>query len=227
MAKDVSNKQLATMLVVAIVISLGGTWAVLQKSSDLRSITGLQSSSDTGTAQLTIETIGAIRFAVDTVNFGSGRINTSAGNQRCILDTKGTNNSAQCINFTAVTAGFQLENDGTANASVQLSFSNDADGFLGGDPTINEYRYNVSQNETNSCRNSTGGTGCAAGINCTVAPVSWSDVNTTAPGTTICPKLLFSDLSDSILVDINLTLPYDTPAGAKQSTLTATATTAP
>ncbi|HSU72826.1 MAG TPA: hypothetical protein VLJ21_03175, partial [Candidatus Binatia bacterium] len=129
-------------------------------------------------------------------------------------------------NFTTVTQGFTLENDGSANATIQLQFSNNFSGFLGGDTTLGWYRYNVSNNESSSCRNSTGGTGCAANVNCTYNPVAWSDVNTTVPGTTICPKLLFTDSSDSLKVDINISIPYDAPAGSKLSTLTATATTA-
>ena len=225
MKDDISNKQLATLLLVAIVVSIGGTWLLLNKAPGLLTITGLQSTSDTGTAQVTIETVGAIKFAVTTINFGTGKVNTTSGNTICVLDSNGTNDSNRCINFTANSGGFQLMNDGSANATIQLRFSNDADGFISGNSTLNEYRYVVSQNETNSCRNSSGGTGCDT-TNCTVAPIGWSNVNTTSPGTTICPKLLFNDEADSILVDINITIPYDTPSGAKSSTLTATATTA-
>jgi hypothetical protein len=223
---DITNRSLAGLLVVAIVISIGGTWLLANQSPGFLAITGLTQSTDTGTAQLTVQTFGSIRFAVNSVNFGSGQVNTSGGNQGCILDTNGTNDSNRCENFTANSVGFQLENDGSANATIQLSFSNSASGFLGGDPTIAKYRYVVSNNETNSCSNSTGGFTCAANQNCTVAPIGWSDVNTTSPGTTICPKLLFTDLSDSLKVGINITIPYDSPSGAKLSTLTATATTA-
>jgi hypothetical protein len=223
---DISNKALASLLVAAIVLSVGGTWLIVKQNPGF-SITGLQFATDFGSALLTVNTVGAIKFVVNTTNFGTGRVNTTAGNQACILDTKGTNQLSKCINFTTVTQGFTLENDGSANATIQLYFSNNASGFLGGDATIGKYRYNVSNNETNSCRNSTGGTGCISGENCTYAPLAWSDVNITNPGTTICQKLLFNDGNDSLLVDINITIPYDAPAGAKLSTLTATATTAP
>jgi hypothetical protein len=209
---DISNKSLATLLIVAIVVSIGGTWLVLNKAPGLLEITGLQSSSDTGTAQLTIETVGAIRFAVDTVNWSTGRVNTTNGNDRCILDTEGTNDGNRCINFTTVNAGFQLENDGSQNASIQLAFSNDADGFIGGSAGVNEYRYKPVANETNSCGDQL------------LAPI-WYEVNTTTPGDVICGTLDFQDGSDSIELDINITIPNDATAGTKSSTLTATATT--
>lgn len=220
----ISKRTIATMLLLAAAIGLGGTWMMVNQQPG--GITSLQFATDYGSALLTINAVGSIRFAVNTTNFGTGRVNTTGGNQACVLDSRGTNELSKCVNFTTVNGGFQIENNGDVNVSVQLYFSNNASGFIGGDDTIGKYRYNVSQNETNSCRNSTGGTGCVSGENCTIAPVSWSEVNTTSLGTTICPKLLTSDLTDSLLVDINITIPYDAPAGSKLSTLTATATSA-
>ena len=237
MAKDdISNKSLATLLVVAIVVSIGSTWLVLNKAPGLLTITGLQSSTDIGTVDLEIETVGSIRFAVNNVTFGRGKVNTTAGNDRCILDTNGTNQSSKCINFTAVTSPFQLENDGSQNASVQLFFSNDADGFIGGDSSINDYRYVVDQNETDSCRNNSGGTGepsasCALSadnIECSVGPTGWAAVNASGgPGNIICQVLLPDNLADSITVGVNISIPFNSPAEVKISTLTATATSVP
>jgi len=128
-----------------------------------------------------------------------------------------------------------LENDGSQNASVQLSFSNDADTFIGGDSGINDYRFVVSQNgtqENGSCTNSTGGYGEPVGTcttnaddsTCLVGPTGWAAPNTTSPGNIICQKLLPDNANDSILVGVNITIPFNAPSGAKSSTLTATAT---
>ncbi len=240
MRDDISNKSLATLLIVAIVVSIGGTWLVLSKTPGVLQITGLQSSTSTGQINVTIETLGSIRFANNTLNFGQGRVNTSLGNDRCILDTNGTNDLNKCINFTTNGAGtnhgaLELENDGSTNATVQLSFDKNADTFLGGSSTINEFRFSIAQNGTEnaSCTNSTGGYGtsgnCSMAANgtCTVGPDGWFGVNTTAPGSTICQKLLFSNANDSIRVEINITIPFDASSGSKQAILTATATSAP
>jgi len=214
-----TNRTLALVLVAAIFVNLGCLWLLTHAS-----ITGLQSSVDYGTATLVIASVGSLRFVVNSTNWGTGRVNTTNGNQNCILDTRGANSLTKCINFSTVTQGLTIENNGDTNVTVQLYFSTNFTDFLGGDPTLGWFRYNVSNNETNSCRNSTGGTGCPANVNCTVAPIAWTDVNNTAYGTTVCPKLLFTDTSDSLLIDLNLSVPYDAPAGSKLSTLTATAT---
>ena len=239
MRDDISNKSLATLLIVAIVVSIGGTWLVLNQAPGILQITGLQSSASTGQVNVTIETVGSIRFANNTLNFGQGRVNTSLGNDRCILDTNGTNDFSKCINFTTNGAGsnhgaLELENDGSTNATIQLLFDKNADTFLGGSSSINEFRFNVAQNgtENGSCTNSTGGYGtsgsCTPGgdSTCTVAPIGWADVNITSPGTTICQKLLFGNNNDSIRIEINITIPFDASSGAKQAILTATATSA-
>ena len=229
----INNKQLAILMGLLLLTMLGAQYLVLSRAS-LWEITSLQSSTDTGTVDITVESVGGIRFAINNVTFGRGKVNTTAGNDRCILDTNGTNQSSKCINFTSVTAPFQLENDGSQNASVQLAFSNDADGFIGGDPGLNDYRYVVDQNETDSCRNFSGGTGepsascilSADNPECNVGPTGWAAVNATSnPGNIICQKLLPDNLGDSITVGINISIPFNSPAEVKISTLTATATT--
>ncbi|MBI4145536.1 hypothetical protein HY493_05035 [Candidatus Woesearchaeota archaeon] len=222
MAKDdISNKSLATLLIVAIVVSVGGTWLVLNKAPSLLTITGLQSSTDTGTALLQINTVASLRFAVDVVNFQNGSVNTSSGNTVCTMDTTGVSLArSQCINFTNVTAGFQIENDGSTNLSVNLSSDKSADTFFGGSASLNEFKWKISQNESSSCLNSTGGSGGT-----TVTPTAYTDVDTSAGGITVCPFLKFLDASDSIKVDINVTIPYDATSGVKTATLTATGTT--
>ncbi len=205
----------------------------------LLQITGAPTA-DTGTATVTIEASGSVRFAVNAINFGTGKVNTSAGNTQCILDSNGTNESNRCINFTAQFGNLSLENDGSTNVTVQLASNVDAVSFLGGSSSLAQFRYVVQNNETDSCRNGTGGGGAVtptatmnctmgkAGIttgNCTVFPTSWMDVNTTAPGTTICQRLLYNQTDDSIGIDINISIPFDAPAGVKTATFTATATT--
>jgi hypothetical protein len=238
-SNDISNKTLATLLIVAIVVSVGGTWLVVNKApTGLLQITGAPAT-DTGTATVTIETTGSVRFNVATLNFGTGKVNTSAGNTQCVLDSNGTNDSARCINFTAVFGNLTLENDGSTNVTVQLASDKAAVAFLGGDANLAYFMWSVGQNESTSCRNGTGGTGqqniasslgnCTAtngvGGNCTTNPLPWSNVNTTAPGTTICQELMFNNTEDSIAIEVNFTIPFNAPAGVKTATFTATATT--
>ena len=226
----ISNRLLAALALVLVIITITTQYVLLHSYPDY-AITGF-ASTDTGIITLNLQTSGSVRFAVSSINFGTGKVNTSAGNTQCILDTNGTNSSNRCINFTASFGNFTLENDGSTNVSVQLVFDAGAS-FLGGTLSLAQYRYTVMLNETNACRNSTGGTGsvgdpCEAGMgtagNCTVNPMGWTNVNTSSSGTLICPALLPDEANDSIAIDINFTIPYDAPAGLKTSTLTATAT---
>jgi hypothetical protein len=81
------------------------------------------------------------------------------------------------------------------------------------------FRWKVSQNETNSCGNLTG-------------PASYVDVNTTAPGTRICSTFFTTGLGglnflndrDTIEIDLNVTVPYDSLQGTKRALIIATGT---
>ncbi|MBI4451747.1 hypothetical protein HY642_07270, partial [Candidatus Woesearchaeota archaeon] len=205
-----SNKTLAVLLLVAVVASLASTWLLLLQRSGLETITGRQSSA--GTAQLTVETAASISFVVNTVDWGTGRVNTTGGNQVCNLTTETTNVNTQCIGFNQVSTPFQIENDGSTNISVKLASNKNNTEFIGGDPTLVKFQYRVINNESSSCE-----TGLLAG--------GYREVNITSPGTLICGKLLFDNTKDSLAVHINITIPYDAPATAKTATLTATGAT--
>ncbi len=211
----ISNNALATLAVAALIVSVAGTMLAVSRGP---AFTGFQTGSSNATVQFTLQQVASIRFAIATVNFGTGFVNTSAGNTICILDTNGTNDPAKCRNFTTVTQGLVLENDGTINVTVSLVSNKNDTAFIGGNDTLNAFRWRVAQNESNSCGNLTG-------------PTTFVDVNTTAPGTLICNIFStgnggfnFLDAQDTLLIDVNITIPYDALAGPKNATLTATGT---
>jgi hypothetical protein len=112
-----------------------------------------------------------------------------------------------------------LENDGTINLTVDLVSNKNRSTFIGGDDNDNAFKWKVSQNETSSCGNLTG-------------PTAYEEVNTTAPGTRICHTFFatgtggmnFLDASDTLRIDINITIPSTASAGLKTATVTATGT---
>ncbi|MBI4451749.1 hypothetical protein HY642_07280 [Candidatus Woesearchaeota archaeon] len=209
MKEAISNKALAFLTVMVIAITLTGSIAVM-RNAGLTVITGRQSS--TGTAQFTLQNAASIRFAVNSVNWGTGRVNTTGGNDRCTLTTETTNDNTKCVSFTTVSVPFQIENDGSTNISVKLASDKNNTEFIGGDATIVAFLYRVANNESSSCE-----AGLLSG--------GYRAVNVTSPGTLICGKLLFVEASDSLAVHINITIPQDAPSGAKTATLTATGST--
>jgi hypothetical protein len=183
------------------------------------SITGEQSANPNGTVQFVLQQVASLSFAINSVNFGTGFINTSLNNQVCNLDTLGNNPPELCRNFTTVTQGFVLENDGTINLTIDLVSNASADQFIGGSASLNSFQWRIAHNESSSCGNLTG-------------PANFTEVNTTSPGTRICqPRfgeassaLNFLDSADTLLVNINVTIPYDALAGTKRALLIATGT---
>jgi hypothetical protein len=170
-----------------------------------------------GQIVVTLQQVASLSFAISSVNWGSGYINTSAGNSVCVLDTEGSNSNSQCRNFSTVTQGLVLENDGSINLTVDLRSNATADQFIGGASPV--FRWKVSQNESSSCGNLTG-------------PASYVDVNTTAPGTRICSTFFATGLGglnflndrDTIEIDLNVTVPYDSLQGTKRALIIATGT---
>jgi hypothetical protein len=168
---------------------------------------------------VSVQQVASLSFAINSINWGGGFLNTSLGNQVCVLDTEGSNSNSQCRNFSTVTQGLVLENDGSANLTVDLRSNATADQFIGGDSALNEFKWKISQNESGSCGNLTG-------------PASYVDVNTTAPGTRICSTFFATGLgglnflndADTLEIDINITIPYDALGGLKRALLVATGT---
>jgi hypothetical protein len=203
---DISNKTLAIILVAAVVVSLAGTIISLNK---LNGITGF-ATTPTGIAEVQVNTTSSIRFAVATVNWTSGSVNSTYVN--CTMDTVG-NLSSGCIGFHSVSQALVLENDGNVPVNVSLRAASSNSTFIGGTLVGGgpEFMYNVTVNETNSCG--------------APVPAAWTDVNLSSPGTLICPYLDYTDGNDSLKIGLWINIPYTASSGIKSNTLTATAST--
>ena len=226
---DISNKTLVSLLIVAIAISLIGTWVSVSKLGNLR-ITGLQTNvtEETGTAFVQIYSEMAIDLKVTSVNFGKGRINdTGSGIQRCELISKATgtiggnsftgtdySKGAYCIGFDPSDTGvnydegsFVIENIGTVNVNVSMNSSYGASGFsnfFGG--TTPTYKFKI-EDEDDACSGE---------------QTTWTDFSTDDPQ--VCGNLGYvNDSKDAFLVQINITLPEDAEAKAFNDTVTFTA----
>lgn len=210
---DLSNKALALILVAAIVVSLGGTLVSLDKLSSLGGITGYATTTDTGTAQLTINGSVVITFVNNSIDWGTGYTNTTgAGIQYCEMDSEGTM-GANCTDFTTVSDGFWIRNDGNVNVTLELLSNTTAAQFLGG--TSPELQWKLSD--------ATGVDGCpGAARNATLA--SYVDVSTSyvyACGGSGSYKFDWTDGSDSIILHTRVYIPEDANTGGHSATITA------
>ena len=226
---DVSNKTIFALLVATVVISLGGTYismsAVNNKLGSLgftptAPITGLALIPN-ATASVTIQHFSSIRFSDSSVAFGSGNVNTTGGFTKCALSTVYTPRG--CVSFNDVTDGFTIENDGNSNLSVELRSNVTAAQFIGGSSPL--FLWNVTVNEAGSCVNVSGSDRTAVQPNTSLSCSSPASGNTSNCGAdfeavstsnkNICPSLLFLDSSDTLDIDINITISEDAPTGSK------------
>ncbi len=158
---------------------------------------------DSAFLNVTVTSTADINFTSENITFGSGVV--TGGKTFAYLDTEGNIVDGS---WGAVSEGFVLENIGNVNVSLNITASNDADGFIGG--TSPAYNYKVTNAEAVSC---TGGT----------AASSYIPLNESGPELA-CGIFSFHNSEDTVNLDINLTIPHDSTLGELNSTIIATAT---
>jgi predicted secreted protein len=210
---DSSSKVFVVLAVLAVITSLISivlTYFSLQ--SFVGTLTGYATS--TGETNLTVETQATINFTTDLINWGSGRVNQ--GTTAAALTSIEGSNNVTGGNWSLRTAGgLQLENTGNVNVTLNLTSTKTATNFIGG--TSPAFKWNISDVERGSCLNVTG-TG-----NGTLAHYAFYDVNTSSDSQQFCGKFRYTDATDRIRIDFNLTVPSDSTTGSLTSTITATA----
>ena len=210
--EEVSNRTIAGLLVVAMVISLTGAFFSLSKLDMLQNegtVTGFALNPN-ATATLEIGDLTSIVFLRDAIDWGTGTVNSS-NNVFCNLTTVNmsvdTHTSGACIDFNAPPPPLVLKNDGNRHVSVTLALNATSATWLG--DSSGQMWFEVYRNQTaNSCQSG------AAGIN---TAVSNSPV-------TLCSNFTFTADADQLNVPIKLRIPYNLSTGAKVVQLTATAT---
>lgn len=196
---------LAIFAIIAVIVAGVNFSITLMKYSELSNLlTGL--ASEPGYVNLTVSTQVAINFTTDTIDWGSGVINT--GENNASLLTRGTNTEVLRGNWSEEgVEGLVLENIGNNNVSLNFSSGTDAEGLFGG--TEKAYQWNVSEIESGACT-STG-----------PALDEWHDVSTSS--TEFCNPFPFDDSKDELWVNIKLVVPYDGNTGELSDTITAEA----
>jgi len=209
---DISNKTLVWLVVATIAVSAFGTLLTVQNLGQ-RGLAGYATSNVTGNASVTIASSTVLRFAVSSLNFGSGSVNTSGGATNCTLMSNGTTavskvTAGNCVGFTTTgNPGLILENAGNTFMNVTVNFSAGASTFPGG--TGGAFLYIFGSNETGSCRGPTNATSI------------WANVPTTP--TLICTNLSWVDTTDSLSLGLRISIPNDAD-GTKNVLITAMGT---
>jgi hypothetical protein len=156
-----------------------------------------------GEVNITIVTITSLNFTTNYVNFGPGSVFLNSS--YAIIDTKGNVING---NWTSVNQGLIVENIGNTNLTVFLKSDNNARDFIGG--TSPQYKYSISNSELNSCQDSK------------LIFDEWVSFNSSGYGDQICDNFGFSDLNDSMRIDLELTIPSDSLRGERSDIITVT-----
>ena len=197
------------VMIVAVgllVVSLGNFIFALGGLTNLLGFTGY--ATETGKANLTVESEANIAFFVNTTDWGSGKVNSSEGDY-AIIDTEGTVTAG---NWAPNTQPLVLHNIGNTNVILNLSAGKTPEEFIngsaGGGPL---YQLKSVENETNAC------TG-------TMTNFDGVYENLTTSNTEVCSNLQYASGNNSLNFHINLRIPSDSPVGTKEDIITATAT---
>ncbi len=195
-----TNNILAVLALLCVGVALINLGVTINKIGDFKTLTGF--ATDTGTANLTIASAASVSFITDNIDWGYGKVDEAPAS--AWMDSEG---NVVDGNWTAVAQGLTIRNDGNINVTLNLSASNDADGFIGG--TSPSYNWKVSNNESDACQ------------------LTINISTDTSAGTThqvACDNFGYVDVADALDIDVNVTVPEDASSGAKGSIITATAT---
>ncbi|HII72778.1 TPA: hypothetical protein HA265_08535 [Candidatus Woesearchaeota archaeon] len=203
---EISNKTLATLLVVAIVISLAGTFFAMRGVSTVTNFVSGAATSTSGQSQVYINQSLSITLRQALVDFGAGYRNlTNLGTPSAECNLTSSAPKPSCW----TTAGspyapldFRLENDGNVFATVTTNSSSGTDFFTGCDLSQSITAGDASLEFAGEQAAESGCTGTLQTANTTYNNAYQS----------LCTNLSPSDLTDEINISITLRVPAG-PAG--------------
>ncbi|MBS3165641.1 hypothetical protein J4444_00825 [Candidatus Woesearchaeota archaeon] len=231
---NISNKTIAILLVVVMIITISGTLISINRLvhfSESDWLTGAAVNTTTGTATITVLTITQITNRVPTINFGTGYVNETNGTDvcpYCQMDTItgiSPGNVSCCALFNNVTAGFLLENTGTENMSVNFSCvgSCNASTFINGSLSVHLFQFKMTNgsdalNRSGDSVNDTSGS-CSSGGGWNYT--DWSNVSNA--GSYLCggntTNYFFdkASASDAAIFDLRVRIPPDARTNIQQT----------
>jgi hypothetical protein len=158
-----------------------------------------------GEINLTVETAVEINFSVNFIDWGTGKVDT--GQPFAVLDSEGTVVNG---NWTAVEHGLILDNIGNIPVYLDLRVGKTAEEFIGG--TNPSYMWKINDSKKDSCDANAG------------PDEGWLVyANTSTIDVNFCWPLYQNVENNSIEINLNLTIPYDSKVGELTDAVIATA----
>lgn len=202
--EDISNKTLALLLVIAIVVSLVGIFTA--EKGGVLTISGR--ATDTGTASFEQLNIASINVT-GAIDFGPGRVDI--GQTSATLDSS----TGVCTNgnWTFGAEGLLVENDGTVNITVDVQANETSTQFVGGSAVSPTVKYKITEEEVGSC-----GGAIANGTAFTLFGALNDD--TANSYAKICDNLDVDPTKNALNATIEVVVPADAYTGVRQLLLT-------
>ena len=227
---EISNNLIAGLLIVAILISAFGVITISNLIPVMGPIEVTGRALEYGTANVTITGEVAIEMIRNVTDFDSSSL---GGANREITTTQvnygtfdagsegnGTDQTG-CSDTEATCAyPFVLENIGNTNVSINLSASQNASDWIGGNPSYANISFKGKENQSN-----TAAAGAACGASFTTNNDAgnfgelpyWLGLSTTE--TTLCSDMEYNDTHDEVRIHFNLTIPSDAIAATGTGTI--------
>jgi len=215
--RDVSNKTLMVLMVVALAVTVVGTMVGISKLGALGSRYALLSGAAVqGTGDINVQGTADINIVDAAINFSTGYVNPSCALGEANVDTSGGANHCW-INITDPNGGelpafddyHQIQNNGTVRANVTVTLDEaNAEAFLceasgGCTSDVAAIRVKAVDAESGSCNG-----------NLQDTYTQLASYNSKQE-VVLCGDLLTENTNDEIKVYYNLTLPPDMPPGKK------------
>ena len=215
---EISNRFLAFLLVVAIVIAIVASFYSVSNANNFLKLTGL---GVLGYVNITIQNFTSINVTATDCDFGSGYVSAGSiyavlhpGPATPILEDACSNISGGDVkdNWTNMTVYdpncMEVKNDGNKDVELNVTSGKNVSTFLGTDNGW--YQVWSDNKEGYSCENN------VSYLN--RANIS-NDINVT-----LCTNFTSEDTRDEVYVGCHLQVPNTTPPGIKTDTWTFTAT---
>jgi hypothetical protein len=221
---DISNKTLSLFVLAALIVSLVSVTITLNRISQVQTLTGF-ASSGSGNISVTILTATDITVLNNTINFGTGVVNsTNDFCENATLHTNGTGSNGESCWINATESmlgtgyagvntirgtGIVIRNDGNKNLSITMDSAwNTAAAFLGGHNPSPEYNYTTKNEEANSCPS--------------IHLMNWWEGISANTSMDICRDLKWADTADTVNMSIRIVFSANA-SGFKEDNLTFTA----
>ncbi|HDP73789.1 MAG TPA: hypothetical protein ENN46_02410 [Candidatus Woesearchaeota archaeon] len=213
MNDETINKGIVTLLVAAIVVSVGSTLISLDRLSAIGGITGFATVQQ-GTVIFNVNETLSITLLENTVDFGECILNISTGGiiqYDSDVVYGNLNNAYNCTGLSTGDEYMLLENSGNIDASINISAAKTGSAFIEASSTRGSLFFKGKDDKVGSC----------------ASDLQDSFMNfSTTDHYLLCSNLTSHATANTMRIYYRLILPGDTPAGEKSNTITFTASNA-